>query len=331
MKIMTRIIIVCLFFLSCFSCSGKNKIQLQKEQNETTAEKEVLSTTGVVRNPEATSSPGAIEESFQMEMFYCTDSDRVIFDDYVTYIKPFKKLPVSSLIIETARFFLNKPYVASTLELEPEGLVINLRELDCTTFVETVLALSRTVKMYDMPTIENFGEQLRNIRYRRGNISNYTDRNHYFSDWVYENETRGHIKDVTKEVGGVPYKLNLGFMSSHPDSYNQLKSNPEFVEVIKKKEIEISQRDVYSIIPEASIKSCEKEMKDGDIVSFVTDIEGLDVSHVGFIYLNKGVVTFIHASSSAKKVIVNPQSLLVYFGKNKRNTGIMIARPMFNE
>ena len=328
MKVMTRIIMVFLL-LSCVSCSGKNKIQLQTERNETTAEKEALFATSAVQNPEAAQGAGAIAESFQMEMFYCTDSDRVIFNDYVTYIKPFKKLPVSGLIIETARFFLNKPYVASTLELEPEGLVINLRELDCTTFVETVLALSRAVKLYDIPTIENFGEQLRNIRYRRGNIGNYTDRNHYFSDWVYENETRGHIKDVTKEIGGVPYKLNLGFMSSHPDSYKQLKANPEFVEAIKKKEDEISQRDVYYIIPEASIKSCEKEMKDGDIVSFVTDIEGLDVSHVGFIHLNKGVVTFIHASSSAKKVIVNPQSLLVYVGKNKRNTGVMIARPMF--
>ena len=254
----------------------------------------------------------------------------MIFDSYIAYIETFKSDQISELIIKTAHFFLNKPYVASTLEIEPEGLVVNLREFDCTTFVETVLALSRTVKLYDKPTIENFCGQLLNIRYRRGSISDYTSRIHYFSDWIYENETREHVKDVTKEIGGDPYKLKLNFMSSHPDSYKQLKSNPGFVEIMRKKEAEISGRDDYSVITEALISSCGKDMRDGDIVCFVTDIEGLDVSHVGFIY-NDGQLTFIHASTSAKKVIVNPQPLSVYIEKNKRNIGVMIARPYILE
>ena len=101
----------------------------------------------------------------------------------------------------------------------------------------------------------------------------------------------------------------------------------EFVKTIIKQESEISARNVYSIIPEERIAALGKEMKDGDIVSFVTDIEGLDISHIGFIYHNKGQLTFIHASSTAKKVIVNPQPLTVYMEKNKRNIGVMIARP----
>ena len=307
MSFMTKIFIVC-FLLSCVSCLGKSGVKVQSQAN-----------------------PDSITASLQFDMFYCSDDDRIIFDDYIAHITPFKSQQISDLIIETARFFLNKPYVASTLEFEPEGLVVNLREFDCTTLVETTLALSRAVKLYDKPSFENFCEQLRNIRYRRGNIDSYTDRIHYFSDWIYENETRGFLKDVTKEAGGEPYKLNLSFISSHPDSYKQIKANPEYVGVIQKKESEISERDVYSFIPEARIKSCENEMMDGDIVSFVSDIEGLDVSHVGFIYRNQGFVTFIHASSSAKKVIVNPQALSVYVEKNKRNTGVILARPMFYE
>ena len=334
MNIFTRLLIISLMF-SFTSCSWKSgaNIQSQVEHSDSMHEKEDFSATETKQNTETSQGllPGSVSvaESFQVEMFYSTDTDRVIFDDYIAYIKPFKSQQISRLIIETARFFMNKPYIASTLEFEPEGLVINLRELDCTTLVETVLALSRTVKIFDNPTFENFGEQLQNVRYRRGNIGDYTDRNHYFSDWIYENETRGYVKDVTKEAGGEPYKMNLNFMSSHPDSYKQLKSNPGFVDIIRKKESEISDRNVYSIIPEARIKSCEKEMMDGDIVCFVTDIEGLDVSHIGFIYRDKGVVTFIHASSSAKKVIVNPQELLAYVEKNKRNTGVIIVRPMF--
>ena len=302
----SKIFVFCL--LLCVSCSGKSETKKQAEQQLTET---------------------SVSELFDLHMLYCTDADREIFNKYIAHISKFESYQESELIIETARFFLNKPYVASTLELEPEGLVINLRELDCTTFVETVLALSRAVVKHDNPTFEDFCKQLQNIRYRRGQISNYTDRIHYFSDWIYENETRGYVKDVTKEIGGEPYKLKLNFISSHPDSYKQLKSNPEFVGIIRKKEAEISERDVYSIIPEAKITSCEDGMKNGDIVCFVSDIEGLDVSHVGFVCREKGIVSFIHASSSAKKVIVNPQPISTYVKNIKRNIGVMIARPQF--
>ena len=304
------IFLVC-FVLSSVSCSGKNGAKVSLKEKHTEA------------NTETEYDPAAK----QIDMFYCTDEDRKIFDDYISYIKPFKSTQESELIIKTAFFFINKPYVASTLEIEPEGLVVNMREFDCTTFVETVLALSRIIKLFDQPTLENFCGQLLNIRYRRGSINNYTDRLHYFSDWIYENETRVHVKDITKEIGGEPYKLNLNFMSTHPDSYKQLKSNSEYVDIIKKKESDISGRNVYSIIPKERIVQCGKEMRDGDIVCFVTDIEGLDISHVGFIYYNEGQLTFIHASTTAKRVIVNSQPLSVYAEKNGHNIGVMIVRP----
>lgn len=70
-------------------------------------------------------------------------------------MEPEKSLPLDELMIHTALFFRGTPYVASTLEKEPEGLVVNLQELDCTTFAETVLALSRTLRE-ENPTFENF-------------------------------------------------------------------------------------------------------------------------------------------------------------------------------
>ena len=301
------------------SCSGGRGEKVQYQG--------VVPETGLIDDSKA----GVDAKSLDLEMIYATDNDRKIFNDYIAYIESFKSLDLSELIIKTAYFFLDKPYVASTLEFEPEGLVVNLRELDCTTFVETVLALSRAVKIRQNPTFEDFCGQLQNIRYRRGTISDYTSRIHYFSDWIYENETREHVKDVTKEIGGEPYKIRVNYMSTHPNSYKQLKSNPELIKTIQKQESRISGRTVYSNIPVSGIGACEKKMKDGDIVCFVTDIEGLDISHIGFIHLNKGQLTFIHASSTAKKVIINPQDLSAYMGKNKRNIGVMMVRPIFSK
>ena len=300
---------------ACSACSGKSGAKIQSEGDAT----EKMQEAGTESKP--------VSELFELQMLYVSDADRDVFDEYVAHIEKFESFQESELIIETARFFLNRPYVANTLELEPEGLVINLRELDCTTFVETVLALTRTIIKNNQPQFEDFCTQLQNIRYRRGTINSYTDRIHYFSDWIYENENRGHVTDVTKEIGGEPYRLKINYMSSHPDSYKQLKSNDKYVEIIREKEDEISAREIYAFIPEAKIKSCEDGMRDGDIVCFVTDIEGLDISHIGFVCREKGMVTFIHASSSAKKVIVNPQPISAYVENSGRVTGVMVVRP----
>jgi cell wall-associated NlpC family hydrolase len=259
-------------------------------------------------------------------VLYCTDGDRVIFNDCVESVKPSRYMPVADLVVVTARFFLNRPYVASTLEIEPEGLVVNLREFDCTTFVETVLALARTVKKYDSPAFEDFCDELQQIRYRAGVIRDYTDRLHYFTDWIYENERNGTVRDMTEKAGGKPCPLNPDFMSSHPELYRQLQSNPGYVDVLRKKEREISGRkNVHAFIPEGD---CEHALKEGDIICFVAGVKGLDVSHVGIICRSGGQLTFVHASSAAKKVIINQQSVSAGVEKMKRNKGIMIVRPL---
>ena len=52
--------------------------------------------------------------------------------------------PVGTATLAAARYFVGRPYAASTLEREPERLVVNLREWDCTTLVESAVALART-------------------------------------------------------------------------------------------------------------------------------------------------------------------------------------------
>ena len=58
-------------------------------------------------------------------------------------------------ILFYARHFLGRPYVGATLEVhDPEWLVVNLRGLDCTTLIETVLALSVTRQHHLCPVLQ---------------------------------------------------------------------------------------------------------------------------------------------------------------------------------
>ncbi|MCC8144598.1 MAG: DUF1460 domain-containing protein [Tannerellaceae bacterium] len=253
-----------------------------------------------------------------------TATDRQLFDKYMATFRDKKDLPSGKLLVETARFFLGTPYVAGTLEEVPEQLVVNLREMDCTTLVENTLALVMTLRG-DEPTFEGFCNHLIQIRYREGKINGYGSRLHYMTDWIHNNQQKGIVRDITKEAGGLPVDILVNFMSTHPDSYKQLKNDPLAVEQIASQEKVISSRQYY-YIPQDQINKHSYAMQEGDIVCFVTSIKGLDISHVGFIEYLDGRLTFVHASSTGKKVLDNPTTLQEYVQNIKTNTGVMLVR-----
>lgn len=260
------------------------------------------------------------------DLIYSENEDKEIFKRYIEYVADRGDISMGDLMVKGAMFFLDVPYVASTLEREPEGLVVNLRELDCTTFAESLLALSRTVSA-GSSSFDDYCDNLRELRYRDGKIGDYTDRLHYMADWFYENERKGIVADMGEEVGGIPLPLQLSFISTHPDSYKQLKGNAELTEKMAAKEREINERSFNYYLPKGDIDRCSSNIKNGDILCFVTTIKGLDVTHVGIAYWRGKELTFIHASSSAKRVIVQEGTLKQYCDGMKSCRGIFVARP----
>ena len=256
-----------------------------------------------------------------------TQSDKGIFESYLNSVQTVDKLCSDIFMDETAKFFLGVPYVGKTLEYEPERLIVNLREMDCMTFVENVLALAEA-SASGTPSWQTYLEKLQQIRYRDGKIKDYTSRLHYTSDWIYENEKKGLIADITKEIGGVPLAMDVSFVSTHPESYMQLQSHPEYIAVMAKKEKEINSRQYY-YIPKEEIDKREAQIRTGDIVCFVTSIKGMDISHVGIVHKEGDKMTFIHASSGKKRVIINEESLQDYVLGIKKSKGIMVLRPQF--
>lgn len=229
-------------------------------------------------------------------------------------------------MLSAARLFLDIPYVASTLEREPEGLVVNLRGLDCTTLVETALALSQTAGDDSVhPSFQAYCEALRHIRYRDGIVA-YVERLHYISDWKEETGKRSIVQDITSTLpGSQSLPLRLSFISSHPQSYPPLVKHPEWISAIKRRENSANLRE-YSYLPKEKLSKSEPYIRDGDILGFVTSVPGLDVTHLGIACREGGKLTFLHASSSARKVIVNPVPLREYLGRMKNCKGIWVIR-----
>ena len=62
--------------------------------------------------------------------------------DSLTICRLLQSSTPQTSVLTLARHFLGVPYVAHTLEVnDDERLVVNTRQLDCTTLVETVAAL----------------------------------------------------------------------------------------------------------------------------------------------------------------------------------------------
>ena len=251
--------------------------------------------------------------------------DKQIFSLYLEKNKNVANSSLDSLLVKTALSFLNTPYEASTLEVtDNEQLVVNLRAFDCMTFVESCFALSMTIHL-ENPDFDAFKKFLQTIRYRDGVISGYTSRLHYTSDWITNNQKKGILEDITSVSGGIPLPLYVDFMSTHPQSYPYLSKHPEDIANMRLIEDSINNHTYY-YIPKEKIKDYEKYIKPGDIICFVTSIKGLDISHLGIAYRKNRMLTFIHASTIAQKVIINPVSIADYCKNIRSNKGIIIVR-----
>lgn len=255
--------------------------------------------------------------------------DKEILNHVFSLFSEKKEVPIHELMVEVGLFFKGTLYKAKTLEVKPnnEQLIVNLRELDCTTFAENCLAISRTIKSGN-PTFEVFIKELQTLRYRGREINGYTSRLHYFSDWIYDNDKKKLLHSVSREIAQIRYRKEINFMSTHPESYVQLKNNSDFVKIISKQEKEISKREMF-YIPEEKINLFKSQFKDGDIVGFTTNIEGLDILHVGILVRKSGNIHLLHASTDAEKVILSEETLEEYLKKSSLTTGIMLARPLY--
>src|SRR5687767_2938800 len=160
------------------------------------------------------------EETAQTATVMQTAEDSVIFARTIerAYAERVDTLPIGEAMVTIGEWFVGSPYVPGSLEQPgPERLVINLREFDCVTFVENMLAFARTVRA-GRRDFASFKNEIQKFRYRAGKIDGYPSRLHYFSEWIADNEAKGILTNVTPDIG-VRDPEPIDFMSTHRKSY----------------------------------------------------------------------------------------------------------------
>lgn len=250
-------------------------------------------------------------------------SDSIKLQEICALQNKCKDLPFDKVFGEVYPIFLATPYVAHTLEGAPETLTINLRELDCTTFLENVIVISILLQKDEL-SWENYVNLLRNFRYRDGIVDGYGSRIHYTSDWIANNEQNGFMHNITKEIGGEAYMKTIDIISKNREKYPYITDKKTFDE-IKLSEDNLNRKILY-YIPKNKVAAIEKKLQTGDIIAITTSVGGLDVTHVGFAVERNNRIHLLHASMAAKKVVISNEPLHDYLATKKSNTGIIVGR-----
>src|SRR6202022_3655588 len=181
-----------------------------------------------------------------------------------------RALPLGERIVAVAKSFLGTRYVNYTLEIDDhvEAPSANMDGLDCWTFFEISVGFARMLEMKSgnyAPS--DLLAMIELDRYRGGHCNgSYTSRLHFLEDWIYDNERRGLVKNLTVSLGGVPMRGRyLNEMSRYWRSSRYLRNNPELVPARRQIENKISSRTIYHI-PKAVVPGIESKIQNGDVI-----------------------------------------------------------------
>ena len=244
-------------------------------------------------------------------------------------------LPIGERTAAVGQALVGTRYKHFTLEIDNriEAPSANFQGMDCWTFFEIALGFAR---MLGEPEANWSPERLLHYieldRYRGGECTGeYLSRLHYLEDWLYDNDRRGLVEDLTRDLGGRSVPHSAREMSVGWRHYRYLAANRSLLGPLARMEANVSSRPLYEI-PKSRVAGIESKLRSGDIIGVIgRDRSGLySTSHVGLaVRTSDGVLHFMHASSPGNygHVIVDAQ-LSKYLYRYHSDSGILVARPL---
>jgi hypothetical protein len=246
-----------------------------------------------------------------------------------------KTLPIGERTAAVGQALVGTRYKHFTLEIDNriESPSVNFQGMDCWTFFEIALSFAR---MLNDPESNWSPERLLHYievdRYRGGECTGqYLSRLHYLEDWLYDNNRRGLVEDLTRDLGGRSVPHSAREMTAGWRHYRYLAANRSLLGPLARMEANVSSRPLYEI-PKDRVAGIESKLRSGDIIGIISrDGRGLrSTAHVGLaLRTNDGVLHLMHASSPSNygRVVVDSE-LSKYLYRYRSDSGILVARPL---
>ena len=244
-----------------------------------------------------------------------------------------RKLPIGDRTVRVAREMTGVPYTNYTLEADDriESPIVSMTGMDCWTFYENALAMSRMLAYKPGPyKPEDMLHMVEIERYRNGVCTGaYLSRMHHLEEVFHDNERRGYSMNITSRLpGAVRLRREIREMTVQWKSYRYLRNNPSLVEPMGRIEAQVSKLPVYHV-PKNKVREAERYLKNGDICAISSNWKYGYTSHVGLIVRINGRAYFTHATSDrdkGRKTIID-RPITDYVNGSSKHAGIIISRP----
>src|SRR6266480_2266928 len=197
-----------------------------------------------------------------------------------------KALPIGERTAAVGQALVGTRYKHFTLEIDNriESPSVNFQGVDCWTFFEIAIGFARMLNEPESNWTP--GRLLHYIeldRYRGGECTGeYLSRLHYLEDWLYDNDRRGLVEDLTRSLGGSSVPHSAREMTVGWKHYRYLKANRALLGPLAQMEARVSSRPLYQI-PKSRVAGIEGRLRSGDIIGIISrDGRSLySTSHVG--------------------------------------------------
>ena len=245
-----------------------------------------------------------------------------------------RALPIGERTAAIGQVLVGTRYKHFTLEIDNriESPSVNFSGMDCWTFFEIALGFARMLNEPESNwTPERMLSYIEQDRYRGGQCTGeYLSRLHYLEDWLYDNDKRGLVQDLTTKLGGQSVPHAAHEMTVAWRHYRYLAANKSLLGPLARMEADVSRRPLYQI-PKNRVAKIEPKLQTGDIIGIVShDGRLYSTSHVGLaLRTSDGALHFLHASAPSNygHVTVDAQ-LSKYLYRYHSDSGILVARPL---
>ncbi|MEU5406935.1 N-acetylmuramoyl-L-alanine amidase-like domain-containing protein [Nocardia asteroides] len=211
----------------------------------------------------------------------------------------------AELLARLSAHLLGTPYGANMLvgsATEPEQLVIDLRRVDCFTYLDYLEAASRSADR------DQFTANLVATRYVDSRVE-FTRRKHFFTDWAHTG--RIAATDVTASLSPAAVTVTK-HLNAKADGGTYLPGLP------------VVDRAITHIPAAAVDQGVLAGLRTGDFLGAYTPDAGLDVTHVGIVVHTADGPVFRNASSLAEyRVLDTPLADYI-----RTTPGIVVLRPL---
>src|SRR5436189_2974929 len=244
-------------------------------------------------------------------------------------------LPIGERTAVVGQALVGTRYKHFTLEIDNriDSPSVKFHGVDCWTFFEIALGFARMLNEPESNwTPERLLHYIELDRYRGGQCTGeYLSRLHYLEDWLHDNDRRGLVEDLTRDLGGRSVPHSAREMSTGWRHYRYLASNRSLLGPLGRMEANVSSQPL-SEIPKSQVAQIEPKLRSGDIIGVISrERNGLhSTAHVGLaLRKSDGVLHFMHASSPSNygRVIVDDE-LSKYLYRYRSDSGILVARPL---